>query len=86
MRDTGNGNAASIAEPQLRTGPRSSDEADCAVRSIGAGLAQATSAEEHPQPESYEPPEKIKAVGMADIRTPQSPGRKLSECIGIAKG
>jgi hypothetical protein len=49
-------------------------------------LAQATSAEEHPQPESYEPPEKIKAVGMADIRTPQSPGRKLSECIGIAKG
>ncbi len=22
---------------------------------------------------------------MADIRTPQSPGRKLSECIAIAK-
>ena len=48
-------------------------------------MAQATSAEEHPLAKSYRRPEKIKAVGMADIRTPQGPGRKLSECIAIAK-
>jgi hypothetical protein len=48
-------------------------------------LAQATSAEEHPQAKSYRRPEKIQAVGMADFRTPQGPGRKLSECIAIAK-
>lgn len=48
-------------------------------------MAQATSAEEHPQAKSYRCPERIKAIGMADIRTPQGPGRKLSECIAIAK-
>jgi hypothetical protein len=48
-------------------------------------LAQATSAEEHPQAKSCRRQEKIKAVGMADIGTPQGPGRNLSECIAIAK-
>lgn len=48
-------------------------------------MAQATSAEEHPQAKSCRRPEKVKAVGMADVRTPQGPGRKLSECIAIAK-
>ena len=48
-------------------------------------MAQAISVEEHPQAKSYQRPEKIKAVGMADIRTPQGPGRELSECIAIAK-
>lgn len=48
-------------------------------------MAQTTSAEERPQAESYRRPEKVKAVSMAEIKTPQGPGRQLSECIALAK-
>ena len=48
-------------------------------------MAQAIPAEAHPEAKSYRRPEKIKAVGVEGIRTPQGPGRKLSECIAIAR-